>query len=241
MKRFNFFPSIFLVALVALVLPLFTGCGDDPVDPGTPGKGLVKFVHVATAVTENIDILIDGSEFVSNRAFEAVTSYLSIEEGSHEIKIVPTGTTTALFTGNLTIEADKNYSVFMASDASDELKLIFVEDDLTAPEDGKYHIRFVNLVADSPALKVGISGTGKIDALSGVEFLQGTAFIDLDDSAPTFNIQDNTVGGTGGGGTTPLISRSFGLSTGKIYTLLAQGRLDGVDDFAAKLELITHN
>ena len=240
MKRFNFFPSVFLIALVALVLPLFTGCGDDPVEPDAPGKGLVKFVHAATTVTENIDILIDGSEFVSNRAFEAVTSYLSMDEGSHEIQIVPTGTTGAIFTGNLTIEADKNYSVFLASNASDELTLVLVEDDLTAPEDGKYHIRFVNLVADSPALKVGISGTGKIDAFSGIEFLQGTAFIDLDDEAPTFNVQDNSVGGTGGGGS-PLFTRSFGLQTGKIYTLLAQGRLDGVDDFAAKLELITHN
>lgn len=242
MKRFSFSPSILLLALVALVAPFFIGCGDDPVEPDTPGTGLVKFVHAAVAVTENVDIWVDGSAFISNRKLEDVTSYLTINEGAHEIQIVPTGTTTPVATGTLTFEADKNYTLFMANEVNGAIVLVLVEDDLTAPEAGKYHVRFINLIADSPALKVGMSGVGQITEFSNISFKQGTAFIDRNQTAPTFNVQDNAV--TGGGQSnpgTPLLSKSFGMTPGDTYTLLGQGLLDGTGAAAAQLIRIKHN
>ena len=240
MKRFPFLTSLFVVALAVLAIPVFTGCGDDPVEPEPAAMAKVRFVHAATAANIAVDVLVDGAAFINNRSYGDATSYLNIEAGSKEIQVVPTGTTTAAATGTLVFEADKNYTLFAVNEADDSFVFILVEDDLTEPEAGKYHIRFINLVSDSPVLKVGIAQVGAI--FNDVAFKQGTNFIDRDEAAPTFNVQDATVGGGGSqGGDPPLFFRSFGLEVGKIYTLYGQGLLGDTGDLEAKLELLVHN
>lgn len=235
MQSLSRFSSLFLILAAAIVAPLFTGCGDDPVEPD-PIEARLRFAHMAPDSPTGKDILMDGTREFLNRIFGDVTTYVVVEGGTRNVDLVATGTVDPLGSTTITLEEDSYNSLFVTQDAAGDVKFLKLTDDLTAPEAGKAHVRFVHLIADAPTVKIGVQQKGPI--VTDLSFLDNKPdFTDIDPGAITFNVQDNSVGGGGQGGTPPVISKSFGIEEGKIYTFILNGKLS---DETADIAMYTH-
>lgn len=233
MKRFGL---LLLILFGGAFGALLSGCGDDEPTQQTEEKAAVKIFHVATGV-QGVDLQFNTTKFASNRMFGDFTTYLSTPAGSTEIKLLSTGTTTALASKTVTFEKDKKYSLFAVADLEGIADLVVFNDDLTTPAAGKAHIRVAHMIPDGPAIKAAIMSKGPF--AENVAFKANSeTFTAVDAGTVTLRIQDNAVAGGGSGGSPPLLEKSVLLEEGKIYTLIAQGK---ISNSTAELILIEHS
>lgn len=180
-----------------------------------------------------VDLLVDGAKQNSAAlTFPNNTSYLKVEAGARNIKVNVTGTSTTVINADLTLEKDKNYSVF-AVDSVSKISAIVLADDLTAPASGKAHVRFVHLSPNAPAVDVAVASSGAV-VFGNKAFKEYTAFTPLD--AGSYNL-DVRVAGTS---TVALVLPTITLEAGKIYTVFAKGFLGGIGAEALGAEIIVN-
>jgi hypothetical protein len=128
--------------------------------------------------------------------------------------------------------SDKNYSVFAVNSVSN-IEPLLIEDDLTAPAQGKAHVRFIHLSPDAPA--VDITLTDGTIVFGNRAFKDFTAFTPLD--AGTYDLQVRVAGTT----TVALDLPGITVESGKIYTVFAKGFLSGSGIQALGAQIIVNN
>ncbi|MFN8286910.1 MAG: DUF4397 domain-containing protein [Chitinophagales bacterium] len=223
--------KIFLSTLVVFAaLITISSCKKDE-DAKTYAKVLVTH---ASPDAPGVDLLVDNSKQNSAAlTFPNSTAYLQVESGSRNIKVNVAGTSTTVIDANLTLEKDKNYSVF-AVDSVSKISAVVIEDDLTTPASGKAHVRFVHLSPNAPAVDVAVAGGGPV-VFANKSFKEYTAFTPLD--AGSYNLEVRVAGTSTVALTLPTIT----LESGKIYTVFAKGFLGGSADQALGAQIIANN
>ncbi len=223
--------KILLSALVVFTaLVTISSCKKDE-EAKTYAKVLVTH---ASPDAPGVDLLVDNSKQNSAAlTFPNSTAYLQVESGSRNIKVNVAGTSTTVIDANLTLEKDKNYSVF-AVDSVSKISAVVLEDDLTAPASGKAHVRFVHLSPNAPAVDVAVAGGGAV-VFANKAFKEYTAFTPLD--AGAYNLEVRVAGTSTVALTLPTIT----LESGKIYTVFAKGFLGGTADQALGAQIIVNN
>ncbi len=223
-KRFSILSATLLVAS----LLVFSSCDKD--DDKTYANVLVAH---ASPDAPGVDLLIDDvKQNTAALLYPGNTGYLQAESGTRNIKVNVAGTATTVINADLTLEKDKNYSVF-AVDSVANISAIAFEDDLTSPASGKAHVRFIHLSPNAPAVDVAVASSGAV-VFGDVSFKEGTAFSPLD--AGTYNL-DVRVAGTS---TVALVLPAITLQAGKIYTVFAKGFLGGTGAQALGAEIIVN-
>lgn len=225
--RNKLFLSLAMSAIFAV------GCDKDD-DPAPQARVLV--VH-ASPNAPAVDVRVNNNVAKANLAYPTNTGYLSVNAGNTNLKVSPTGTTTYVIDANVTLDADKNYSVF-AIDSVSKIKAAVVADDLTAPAAGKSHVRFFHLSPNAPAVDIAVTG-GPVVFGNRTFNDQGsnnrTAFTPLD--AGTYNLEVRVAGTN----TVVLSLPGIPLQAGKIYTVFAKGFLGGTGAQALGAEIIANN
>jgi len=219
-----------------VAIGMLTGCSSNndsnPLRPSAPaGQGLVKVVH-ASPDAPAVDLLVDNALVRSNLAFAASTGYLPVNEGTRNVKINVTGTSTTVIDAGLPVSADGAYTVF-AVDSVANISAVVLTDDLTAPAAGNAHVRFVHLSPNAPAVDVGVTGGGVVFA--NRSFKQSTPFSPL--PAGTYNLEVRLAGT----GTVVLPLPGVTLEAGKIYTVFAKGFVGGVGSQALGAGILVNN
>ena len=211
---------------------LFVGCSDDDDNPTTPAvqNANVKVVH-ASPDAPGVDLLVDDNVAGSNLTFPNNTGYLEVEEGTRNIKVNVSGTSTTVIEADLPILGNKNYSVF-AVDAVANLTPLVIEDDLTAPASGNSHVRFIHLSPDAPA--VDITLTDGTVVFGDYEFKESSDFTPL--PAASYDLQVRLAG------TSTVVLELPGISVmdGNIYTVFAKGFVGGTANQALGAEIISN-
>lgn len=225
-----------LIFALAISFSAFTfiGCDDEetPVTPTpTPSNSLVKVVH-ASPDAPGVDLLVDNTVAGTNLTFPNNTGYLTVPSGTRNVKVNVTGTMTTVIEANVPFMQDKNYSVFAVNSVSN-IEPLLIEDDLTAPAQGKAHVRFIHLSPDAPA--VDITLTDGTVVFGNRAFKDFTAFTPLD--AGTYDLQVRVAGTT----TVALDLPGITVESGKIYTVFAKGFLSGIGTQALGAQIIVHN
>lgn len=226
-----------MAAMLALAL-FTTGCKKDdddttPTPTPTPTYGKLMAIH-ASPDAPGVDLLIDNTVQNSTAlTYPNNTSYLQVQTGTRNVKINATGTSTSVINANLTIEENKNYSVF-AVDSLSNIQALVITDDLTAPASGKAHVRFVHLSPNAPAVDVAVVGS-TTPLFSNYSFKQYSSFTPL--AASTYNLEVRVAGTT----TVALNVPGVSLAAGKIYTIFAKGFLGGTGSQALGAQVITNN
>lgn len=226
--------NLILALVVSFASFTFVGCDDEdtPVTPNTlPSNSLVKVVH-ASPDAPGVDLLVDNTVAGTNLTFPNNTGYLTVSSGTKNIKVNVTGTMTTVIEANIDFMQDKNYSVFAVNSVAN-IEPLLIEDDLTAPAQGKAHVRFIHLSPDAPA--VDITLTDGTIVFGNKSFKEFTAFTPLD--ATTYNLQVRVAG-------TPNVALDLPgitLEAGKIYTVFAKGFLNGIGQQQLGAELIVNN
>jgi hypothetical protein len=214
--------SIFKSTLFALALSAVLVSCDKDDDPET---GNVLVTH-ASPNAPGVDLLVDNVK-VNTVAltFPNNTGYLNVNAGVRNVKVNVAGSATTVINADLTIEKDKNYSVF-ATNLVASLAAIAVEDNLSAPATGKAHVRFFHLSPGAPAVTVGTLVGSTFTAIAPFTNrafeTQATAtanagFTPVD--AGTYNFDVRVAGTT----TSVLNLPGIVLQAGKIYTVFARG------------------
>jgi hypothetical protein len=220
-----------LIALTAITSLLIVGCSDDDENnPATPAleKANVKVVH-ASPDAPGVDLLVDNNIAGANLTFPNNTGYLQVDEGSRNIKVNVSGTSTTVIEADLNLDANTNYSVF-AVDAVANLAPLVIVDDLTSPASGFSHTRFIHLSPDAPAVDITLA--------DGTVIFERYSFKDYSDFTPvpsgSYDLQVRLAG------TETVVMNLSGVSVmdGNIYTVFAKGFVSGTDDQALGAEII---
>lgn len=145
-----------LVTLMIVSIGLF-GCSDDDNPIANTMTAQVRVAHLSPDAP-NVDVWVDGSVVLEDVPFQAVSGYLELAEGEHNVKVTPAGATTpVVIDANVTLDGGTAYTVAATGLlGSNDLQPIVLVDDVT-PANGVAHVRFVHASPDAPAVNVGVT------------------------------------------------------------------------------------
>lgn len=146
---------VMLLALMIVAIGLF-GCSDDENPIANTSMSQVRVAHLSPDAP-NVDVWVDGSVVLADVPFKAVSDYLELAAGEHNIKVTQAGATTpVVIDANVTLGGETAYTVAATGLlGSDDLKPLVLVDDV-APSTGVARVRFVHTSPDAPAVNVAV-------------------------------------------------------------------------------------
>jgi Domain of unknown function (DUF4397) len=205
----------FTKAIALLTVGLgFAACAPTTSSPQSQtGTAMVRVAHLSPN-TPNVDIWLDGKvvEALKNVPFKAVSGYLSIPAGKHDVE-------------GLTLEA-KAYTVaaigLLGSSGAQALKPAVFIDDLRL-KTGKARVRVIHASPDAPAVDVAVQGGAVV--VPNLSYPNATGYLELDAGAYPLEIRAAGMAAAVFKFSTPA------LAANKIYTVFAVGRLGTAGEF----------
>ena len=192
------------------------------------GTALVRVAHLSPN-TPAVDIWLDGKvvDGLKGVTFKAVSGYLSIPAGKHDIAVYVAGTTSnpAIDVKGLALDA-KAYTVaaigVLGGTGAQALKPAVFVDDLTSKA-GKARVRVIHTSPDAPAVDVAVQGGAVV--VPNLSYPSATGYLELD--AGAYPLEIRAAG---------MMAAVFKFSTpalqaGKVYTVFAIGRLGTAGEF----------
>jgi hypothetical protein len=188
----------------------------------------IRVLH-ASPDAPAVDVYLDGSEAISDLAFDEITDYVSVPAGSHTVEVFPAaadGTGDAVITADVTLSADTDYTVAAVA-ALAEIEPLVLVDDNSAPAEGESKLRFVHASPDAPAVDIYAEGAGVV--VPNAAFKDASGYLDL--PAATYDLEVRAAGTE----TVALDLPGIMLEEGTVYTAFAVGLLEGEPALSAKL------
>jgi hypothetical protein len=184
-----------------------------------------------------VDLLLDDELVAEGLEFPGNTGYLPLLSGDRNIKINAAGTSTTVIDANQMFETGGTHTSVFAFDELAGIRALVLNDDLSTPEDGFAHVRFVHLSPDAPAVDVAVAEGGPV-------LFTDVAFGEADDNgfftpvaSGVYDLEVRLAGEDAVVLSLPGIS----LEDGGIYTVFARGFASpagGQPELGA--EIITH-
>ena len=216
----------FLGLILALIsITLLASCNkNDDDELVEPSFSNLKIVHSLPSHS-TLDFYWDG-ELLTRQALSYGQSagYGGVFTGNHQIDVVPGGTLTSISRKVYNLEEDAFYTLFVSkvSATNDSVTTVFTKDDLSAPPTGKAKVRFVHLSQNAPNLDLAIQGGATL--FPDKIFNSFTEFTAIDPGAYVFQLKD-----AGTANVRASSAQAVTISAGKIYTIWAEGLVNGVD------------
>lgn len=162
--------ALVAVILGALAAPVFAA-----------DEARVRVLH-ASPDAPAVDVQLDGQPIaaLTNVPFGAISDYLKVPAGEHQVTVYPTGTTsTAVIDAAVTVEAGKSYTIAATNPVASIAPKVIVDE--PAMSGGSAMIRVVHLSPDAPAVDVAVDGSSPADAVvKGIAFPDATGYLALD-------------------------------------------------------------
>ena len=152
MRRFTLVTIATLLALAAVAVTALAmepeTAGGMPTAPNQ-GDARLAVAHLApfaadpgTAVT----VTLDSTPVLTNFEFTDSTGYIVVPTGTHMVEIWPAGSADPAITGSVTFSEDTDYTAIAIGDiVNQDLELLVLEDNNTAPAPGFAHVRIGHL------------------------------------------------------------------------------------------------
>jgi hypothetical protein len=196
---------------MVLLLGLATGAMADG------HQARVRAVH-ASPDAPAVDILVNDNAAFTNAPFKGITDYASLDVGTYNIKVVPTGATDpVVIEADLALEA-QDYTI-VAVGTLENIEPLVLVDNNSMPEAGKAHVRFVHASPDAPAVDIAVK--------DGPVLFGNVAFKEVGDYLPvdagTYDLEVRLAGTD----TVALEVPGLALEAGTVYTVFAMGLAGG--------------
>jgi hypothetical protein len=207
--------TLLLMTAVALAL-LVASCGQEH----------TSMRYAQTSPTSpNVDVLINGKIIITNMAYLASSSYLTILGGTREMEVRSTGTKPDLIDSNIGFDVHKNYTVLQTGKVPTvDYAVIVIVDDLRAPAPGDAKIRVIHNSPSAPNTHLdvyivapGTDITNLTPTVAVLAYQQASFYQNVDPSLSEVIFTDPNDPGK-----TRLIDYTFpSLAAGQIRTVIA--------------------
>lgn len=178
---------------------------------------LVRFVHaIPTRVV--VDLYADENRTFDNVAFRAVTPYREVDGQRYTFRLRQAGgsESTPLASNSEGLDDGDYYTVFAVPGDGGTALLRVVEDDFSAPAEGKARVRVVHASNDIGELAVFERGRDA-SLFDGVDFQSVTGYDDVDAWRGPLDIKPE------GGDTVLATIPDAAFEAGKVYTVVIVG------------------
>jgi subtilisin family serine protease len=157
----------------------------------------LQVAHLAPfAEDASVTITLNDEPALTNFGYGDSTEYIELPAGEYDVAVFPTGSGVAAIEATVTLMAETYYTAIAVGDGDNQgLELILLEDDLTAPAAGKFHLRLGHLApfASGAGVLADIRLQDGTLILGGLNFGDVTAFLPLD--AGEYDLKITTLGG----------------------------------------------
>ena len=171
----------------------------------------------------SVSIRVNGQTALANVKFGDFTEYLNLgAAGAYRIEVVPTGSTTAAITQELTL-TNGDYTVLAVGGANSQaLELLALTDNNTAPASGRAKLRVVHAapfaaMPSATAVSIRDENNAVVGGLSSVPFRAASGYLEV--PAGRIDLAVANPGGT----QTFIDLRPVTLAAGSITTVVATG------------------
>ena len=170
----------------------------------------------------SVSVALNGTVALENVKFKDFTGYIALPAGEYVVDIIPTGTNTIAITATYNLMDGQDYTVYATGNGSlQDLQLVALADDNTAPAQGNIKVRIVHTApfgptAESTEVSVRTAG-GDLVAGPGVPYGAATGYLELPEGTYDLKVASNN-------GQVNLIDpEPVALASGAIVTLFAVG------------------
>jgi len=171
----------------------------------------------------SVSVLLNDAVALENVQFKDFTPYIDLVAGEYKVDIVPTGTSTVAMTATYMLEDGKDYTVYASGNGSlQDLALVALEDDNTAPAMGMVKVRIVHAAPFGPTpasteVSIRTAGGELLAGLQGVPYGAATGYLELPENTYDLKVASNN------GQVNFIDPLPVDLSSGTIVTLFAVG------------------
>jgi hypothetical protein len=173
-------------------------------------EAFVRVVH-ASPDAPNVDVWVDGTTVLTDVPFTAVSDYLALPAGEHNVQVTATGATDPVIDADVTLEAGTAYTVAATGMLADIAPVVLTDD--RTPADGQSKLRVFHASPSAPA-EVDIAVSGGPTLVEGLPFPEATDYLTVD--AGTYALEIRAAGET-----TAALSLDATLESGQNYTAIA--------------------
>jgi hypothetical protein len=222
--RISFVLFTMLIGLVALRPLMATQAAESVVNQDT---AFLQVAHLAPfAEDASVTMQLNGVDALTDFNYGDSTAYIELEAGSYDIAVIPTGTTDPAIQATVTLVADMYYTAVAVGDSVNQaLDLILLEDDLTVPAAGQFHLRIGHLAP----FAMGDNVLADVRLQDGTPILENVDFGDVTGYIPLEAGNYDLIITTPGGGTPLIDPEPFDFPAGMIVSAFATGDSDNQD------------
>ena len=184
-------------------------------------QAMVRVVH-ASPDAPNVDVWLDGETVLTDVPFTAVSDYLAVPAGDHNVQVTATGATDPVIDADLTLEAGTSYTVAAIGLVADISATVLTDDRVAA--DGQSKLRVFHASPGAPA-SVDVAVTDGPVLVEGLEYPEATDYLAVD--AGTYALEIRAAGQADAA-----LSLEATLAAGENYTAIA------MDDGAGGVQVI---
>jgi hypothetical protein len=222
--RISFVLFTMLIGLVALGPFMATQAAESVVNQD---YAYLQVAHLAPfAEDASVTIELNGAPALVDFNYGDSTAYIELEAGEYDVAVIPTGATDPAIEATVTLVADMYYTAVAVGDGVNQtLDLILLEDDLTAPAAGQFHLRIGHLAPFAS----GDNVLADVRLQDGTPILENVDFGDVTDYIPLPAGPYDLIITTPGGGTPLIDPEPFDFTEGMIVSAFATGDGDNQD------------
>ncbi len=178
---------------------------------------MVRVIH-ASPDAPNVDVWLDGSKVLTDVPYRAISGYLPVPGGDHNVKVTPTGSTTPVIDANVTLSAGTAYTIAAINPVASITAAVLVDD--RTPVAGKAKLRVFHASSNAPA-SVDVALAGGAVLVPGLDYGKASDYLTVDPG--TYNLEIRAAGDTAAA-----LTLSATLSAGQNVTAIAFDDGDGV-------------
>ncbi len=231
--------KILTTLALSAVLIAFNSCKKDDDGPVAPAEFMV--VH-STPGAPAVELYLDDVKAsTSPVSFATASNYSSIASKQYNVKIAAVNTINPIAETTVNLDGGNNYSIFAYDTLlNGKAKVFAVRDDLSAPPAGKAKVRFFHLVPgiNSPSVDIAANDNVLFPNRSYADNVSdgGKAnFVTID--AGTYTLTARLAGSS----TIDILNiPGVVVEAGKIYTIIAKGRINGSGETALGAQVIVN-
>jgi len=182
------------------------------------GFARVRVAHTSPDAPA-VDVWVNGAKAFESLAFEDISRYAALPDGTYGIQVTPAGLTSpAVISATLAFAPEHDYTI-AATDVLTQITPIVLVDNNGAPAAGKAHVRFVHTSSNAPAVDVALEGGAVL--FGNVAFQEASGYLPVD--AGMYDLEVRLAGQATV--VLPLLGVTF--EEGRVYTVFATGLAGG--------------